>query len=50
MSALSPLKDMTVNLKAILITYVVFTVASVITFIVLMLISECRWMLGTYSA
>lgn len=46
MSALSFFERVTVNLKAILITYAVFAVVSVVTFIVLILISECRWMLG----
>lgn len=46
MSALSTFEGMTVNLKTVLITYAVFAVISVVTFLVLVLISECRWMLG----
>ena len=48
--ALRPFDGMTINPKAILITYVVLTLISIITFLVLVLITkDCRWMIG-YSA
>ena len=46
MSAISQYESMKVNLKVLLITYGVFAVVSFIIFMVLILISECRWMLG----
>ena len=48
--ALKPFDGMTINPKAILITYAVLTLASIICFLVLVLITgECRWMIG-YTA
>lgn len=48
--ALKPLEDVPINPKTILITYVVVTLVSLITFLILVLITkECRWMIG-YSA
>lgn len=48
--ALKPFKGVPINPKAILITYVVLTLVSLITFLILVIITkECRWMIG-YSA
>lgn len=47
---IKPFKVLTINPKAVLITYAVITLVSIITFIVLVLITkECRWMMG-YTA
>lgn len=48
--ALKPFEGISINPKAILITYAVVTLASLICFLILMLITkDCRWMIG-YSA
>ena len=48
--ALKPFEGISINPKAILITYAVVTLASLICFLVLVLITrDCRWMIG-YSA
>lgn len=45
--ALKPFEGISINPKAILITYAVVTLASLICFLILMLITkDCRWMIG----
>ena len=48
--ALKPFAGLTINPKAVLITYTIITLVSIITFIVLVMITKaCRWMIG-YTA
>ena len=45
-NAFIPFEGITIDLKKVLITYAVFAGSSFIVFLILILISKCRWMLG----